>query len=199
MRKPLPIRSNHRRACSPAFPVVLYPRLPPLPISLPPPALFPANHTHLHPCKYFIHEPRQNRFSSHPTRRKDTPPTEKAGAQADHSPLETRPLVVNLGTLRAGATGRRRFNVTNLNPVEVNVVSSGGGGSLPFASLRLVGVGPLSRAPQALVEIGKHIQVTGDCVFVRVCAFACVCGGLVGLLVGWLVAGWLVAGMMIGW
>ena len=43
--------------------------------------------------------------------------------------------------------------------MEVNVTSSGAGGSLPFASLRLVGVGPLPRAPQALFEIGKHIQV----------------------------------------
>ncbi|CAM9591249.1 unnamed protein product, partial [Laminaria digitata] len=90
--------------------------------------------------------------------RTETPPSEEAGTEPDHPPLETRPLVVNLGILRAGATGRRRFNVTNLNPVEVNVTSSGAAGSLPFASLRLVGVGPLSRAPQALFEIGKHIE-----------------------------------------
>lgn len=76
------------------------------------------------------------------------------------APPEPRPLVVDLGIIRAGATGRRRFNVTNLNPVEVNVTNTGGGGELPFASLRLVGVGPLPRAPQALSEIGRHIQVT---------------------------------------
>lgn len=49
--------------------------------------------------------------------------------------------------------------MSNLNPVEVNVTSAGGGGTLPFASLRLVEVGPLARAPQALSEIGRHIQV----------------------------------------
>lgn len=120
-------------------------------------------------------KPQRDRFSSHstpPTRRKETPRTEEAGTESSHPPLETRPLVVNLGILRAGATGRRRFNVTNLNPVEVNVTSSGAGGSLPFASLRLVGVGPLSRAPQALFEIGKHIQVKGHRPRV---ALLCVC------------------------
>ncbi|CAM9190743.1 unnamed protein product, partial [Sphacelaria rigidula] len=76
-----------------------------------------------------------------------------------------RPIIVDLGVIRTGATARRRFNVTNLNPVEVNVtnvVMNGGrsvGGSSPVvASLVLVAVGPLPRAPQALTEIGRHLQ-----------------------------------------
>lgn len=75
---------------------------------------------------------------------------------------QTRPFVVDLGIVRAGATARRRFNITNLNPVEVNVtngVGGSGGGALPFASLVLVDIGPLPRAPQALSEIGRHLQV----------------------------------------
>lgn len=90
----------------------------------------------------------------------------------DAYPPEARPLVVHLGVVRAGTTARRRFNVTNLNPVEVNVTSVERGGALPFASLRLVGEGPLARAPQALAEIGRHIQVLLRC---RACFCASVC------------------------
>lgn len=48
------------------------------------------------------------------------------------------------------------MNVTN---VVMNGGRSVGGSSPAVASLVLVAVGPLPRAPQALTEIGRHLQV----------------------------------------
>lgn len=75
------------------------------------------------------------------------------------SPFETRPLIMDLGVVRAGTTERRRFNITNLNPVVLNLTSPGGSGALPFASLTLLGISPLALAPQTLLDIGKHVEV----------------------------------------
>lgn len=80
------------------------------------------------------------------------------------SPLAPSSLVLDLGILRAGSTGRRRFNVTNLNPVALDLASPVGGGTLPFASLTLLGTAPLSTAPQTLLEIGSHMKVMWEAV-----------------------------------
>lgn len=76
------------------------------------------------------------------------------------SPSLTRPLTVHLGGVRAGTTVRRRFNVTNLNPVEVDISSNSfGQDESSFARMRFVGAEPLESALRSLLEIGKHVQV----------------------------------------
>ncbi|CAN0343116.1 unnamed protein product, partial [Ascophyllum nodosum] len=67
------------------------------------------------------------------------------GTKTESSPTCTPPLVVHLGIVCAGTTARRRSNVTNLDPVEVNITTNELGGGVEgvrFRSLRLLGTGP---------------------------------------------------------
>lgn len=106
----------------------------------------------------------------------------KAGMKMQSFPSLTRPLTVHLGVVRAGTTVRRRFNVTNLNPVEVDVSSNSfEQDESSFAQMRFVGVAPLESAPRSLLEIGKHVQVGAS--NVQVLFFVFVGGDLIWLAI----------------
>ncbi|CAN0479207.1 unnamed protein product, partial [Ascophyllum nodosum] len=87
--------------------------------------------------------------TSHSGRSETTQLADRGGAEqgtkTEYSPTCTPPLVVHLGIVRAGTTARRRSNVTNLDPVEVNITTNELGGGVEgvrFTSLRLLGTGP---------------------------------------------------------